>query len=161
MNPAFDSLIAGLPASFERLLACAPVTGGATPDFGGRDGRKVQGVYLFSEAGSPLYVGRTSRMLARYKNHWMATRTEREAAFAFKLARVAVGFHKATYKKGEGSRSWLAAHEPFILAFTAAKARIQGMEFRWVEESDPNAQCLLEVYAALALKTPFNDFDNH
>jgi hypothetical protein len=31
-------------------------------------------------------------------------KTEREAAFAFKLAREATGFTKATYKKGPGSR---------------------------------------------------------
>jgi hypothetical protein len=35
------------------------------------------------------------------------------------------------------------------------------MEYRWVLEPGPTTQCLLEIYAATALATPFNDFDNH
>lgn len=49
----------------------------------------------------------------------------------------------------------------FSDAFTHSKARIRAMEFRYVEESDPVCQCLLEVYCAVSLKTPYNDFDNH
>ncbi len=35
------------------------------------------------------------------------------------------------------------------------------MEYRWVEETDPTCQCLLEIYSAVTLETPYNDFDNH
>jgi hypothetical protein len=35
------------------------------------------------------------------------------------------------------------------------------MDLRFVEESDPTRQALLEIYVAVTLKTPFNDFDNH
>ena len=89
----------------------------------------------------------------------MPKKTEREAAFAFKLAREATGFTKATYKKVAGSRIELAMDPEFIAAFTAAKARIKAMEYRWVEETDPTCQCLLEIYAAVTLGTPYNDFD--
>jgi hypothetical protein len=35
------------------------------------------------------------------------------------------------------------------------------MDLRFVEESDPTRQALLEIYAATILKTPYNDFENH
>ena len=35
------------------------------------------------------------------------------------------------------------------------------MELRFVEESEPLRQTLLEIYVAVVLKTPYNDFDTH
>ncbi len=35
------------------------------------------------------------------------------------------------------------------------------MDLRFVEETDPFRQALLEMYAAIALKTPHNDFETH
>ena len=49
----------------------------------------------------------------------------------------------------------------FAEAFIAAKARIRKMDLRFVEETDPFRQALLEMYAAVALKTPHNDFETH
>ncbi|MFN7263885.1 MAG: hypothetical protein ACK5T5_03010, partial [Phenylobacterium sp.] len=49
----------------------------------------------------------------------------------------------------------------FKAAFDAAKAKVRAMEFRYVEETDPIRQSVLEIYCAVALETPFNDFDNH
>ncbi|MBZ0172451.1 MAG: hypothetical protein K8E66_08735, partial [Phycisphaerales bacterium] len=86
--------------------------------------------------------------------------THRQAAFAIKLARHATGKLKATYKT-EGSIPHLMTDPEFAEAFTAAKARIAAMQVRFVEEADPVRQCLLEVYVAMALGTPYNDFDNH
>jgi hypothetical protein len=34
-------------------------------------------------------------------------------------------------------------------------------DIRYVEEAEPNRQALLEIYVAVALDTPFNDFKNH
>ena len=157
LDPKFASLVDRLHPAFLTLAERAAVTGGVLPDYGGA----VRGVYLFTEAGNHLYVGRSNRLLARYRNHWMPHKTEREAAFAFKLAREVTGFTKATYKKGPGSRKALALDPGFIAAFTASKARIKAMDYRWVEETDPTCQCLLEIYAAVALGTPYNDFDTH
>jgi hypothetical protein len=99
-------------------------------------------------------------LFERYKNHWGPKKTEREAAFAFKLAREAMGLTKATYKK-EGSRQSLGIDQTFRKAFVAAKDRIRAMDYRWVEEIDPTCQCLLEIYVSVALATPYNDFDTH
>ncbi len=35
------------------------------------------------------------------------------------------------------------------------------MQVRYVEERDPLRQALLEIYVALVLKTPYNDFNTH
>lgn len=42
-----------------------------------------------------------------------------------------------------------------------AKADVRDLDVRWVEESRPQQQLLLEVYVAHALHAKFNDFDNH
>lgn len=118
------------------------------------------GVYLFSENGTSMYVGRSNRMRQRVRNHGNPSATHRQAAFAIKLARHATGKLKATYKT-EGSVPQLMTEPEFAAAFTAAKARISAMQARFVEEADPVRQCLLEVYVAMALGTPYNDFDNH
>ena len=35
------------------------------------------------------------------------------------------------------------------------------MQVRYVEEIDPLRQALLEIYVAVVLKTPYNDFNTH
>jgi hypothetical protein len=118
-----------------------------------------RGVYLFSEAetNAPLYVGRTNKLRRRLANH--CGPDPKKAAFAMRLARTATG-RKATYKK-EGGRAELISDPEFMRAFDEARQRIARLLVRYVEESDPLRQCLLEVYAHVALGTPFNDFDNH
>jgi hypothetical protein len=161
MDAKFAALVERLHPSFDALMMRKPVTSGALPDYEVPKGEKAKGIYLFTEGGQHLYVGRSNRLLQRYKNHWMAAKTEKEAAFAFKLARKATGFERATYQKGEGSRKGLAVNPIFIDAFTQAKSRIREMEYRWVIEPHPTTQCLLEIYVATVLSTPFNDFDTH
>jgi hypothetical protein len=161
VDPRFADLIGTLPASLDALLACAPVNGGAVPNYGLAEGDIAKGVYLFSEGDAHLYVGRSNRLLARYKNHWMTSKSEREAAFAFKLARIDTGFTTPRYRRGAGSRRELALNPTFVEAFTRAKHRIRDMDYRWVLEPHPTTQCLLEIYVATVLGTPHNDFDNH
>ena len=119
------------------------------------------GVYLLSESGRHLYVGRSNGIRRRIGRHCLPGATHRMAAFAFRLAREATGNLRATYKKGEGSRADLMQNPDFMNAFNAAKARIRDMDLRFVEESDPVRETLLEVYVAVVLATPYNDFDNH
>ncbi len=87
--------------------------------------------------------------------------THRMAAFAFKLAREATGKMTASYKSGEDSRKGLMLNPEFRAAFEAAKTRIRQMDFRFVEETDQNAQALLEIYCTLALNARYNDFHTH
>ncbi len=46
-------------------------------------------------------------------------------------------------------------------AFEDAKSRIRNMSVRYAKVTDSIRQSLLEIYAALTLDTPHNDFDNH
>jgi hypothetical protein len=77
------------------------------------------------------------------------------------LAREATGRMKASYKAGTGSRAGLMLNPEFEQAFRDAKARIREMQYRFVEETDENRQALHEIYCAIVLGTPYNDFGTH
>ena len=49
----------------------------------------------------------------------------------------------------------------FRKAFADAKARIRAMDIRFTEESDQVRQALLEIYIAVLLDAPYNDFKTH
>jgi hypothetical protein len=100
-------------------------------------------------------------MRLRYGRHCNPGATHRMAAFAFKLAREATGKVTASYKVGKDSRTGLMLDPVFNAAFKAAKARIRAMDYRFVEETDQNAQALLEIYCTLVLKARYNDFNTH
>ncbi len=119
------------------------------------------GIYLLSENGQYLYVGRSNDIRDRIRKHTRPGATHRTAAFAFRLARHATGQLIPSYKKGEGSREALMSNPSFLKAFDEAKARISVKDLHYVEEADPVRQCLLEVYVAVVLKAKHNDFDNH
>jgi hypothetical protein len=120
-----------------------------------------EGVYLFSEGDRHLYVGRSNRLRGRYGGHCNPGATHNTAAFAFKLAREATGNTEATYKPGKGSRAGLMKDPEFAAAFDAAKARIRNMDYRYVKETNQIRQALLEMYCAIALGAPYNDFGTH
>jgi len=96
----------------------------------------------------------------RLRQHSIPAAQHNQAVFAFKLAREATGRTDATYSK-KGSRAELQKDPQFAEAFTQAKARVRNMELRFVEETDPLRQALLEIYVAVALGTPYNDFETH
>jgi hypothetical protein len=156
MDSTFGTLLDGLHPKYELLMAMPPYRGGLLP----RNMPK-QGVYLFSEGGLHLYVGRSNKMRLRYGRHCNPGATHRMAAFAFKLAREATGKITASYKVGSGSRAGLMLDPMFNAAFKAAKVRIRAMDYRFVEETDQNAQALLEIYCTLVLKARYNDFNTH
>ena len=87
--------------------------------------------------------------------------THRQAAFAFQLARETTGRAIAAYRAGPDSRAGLMLDPAFAAAFVAAKQRIRAMEYRYVEETDQTRQALLEIYCAVVLNTPYNDFATH
>ncbi|MBI1804752.1 MAG: GIY-YIG nuclease family protein [Ignavibacteriae bacterium] len=120
----------------------------------------ASGVYLFTERGAHLYVGRSNRLRDRIRRHGAVNSRQNVAAFAFKIARQETRQTEATYRT-EGSRKQLAEDPAFAEAFLAAKARIREMNVRFVEETNQLRQAILEIYAAVVLETPFNDFDTH
>lgn len=155
MNAAFKEHIDALPELLNRLLAAEPVRVGECPS-----SLAASGVYVLSEKGTHLYVGRSDRLRARMRDHGNPSSAQTKSAFAFRLAREATGQVRASYKP-KGSRKELMQDPMFSAEFVKAKARIAQMDMRCIEVSDPIRQALLEMYAALELQTPYNSFGNH
>ena len=155
LNETFNQHIQSLPRSLKALLACEPFTFASLPAR-----LPGKGIYLFSEGDALLYVGRTNRMRQRLQQHCRLKISHRSAPFAFRLARHALGLTRATYRQ-EGSRAHLAQDATFQEAFAEAVARMRRMHIRVAEEEDQTRQALLEIYAAVSLATPYNEFRNH
>jgi hypothetical protein len=155
MNEEFKGHVEALEPAYRRLVGMEPVTVPSLP----KD-VPAAGVYLFSEQGAPLYVGRTNRMRPRLQEHCRPSSPHGSAPFAFKLAREATGRTEASYVSS-GSRAQLEQDPEFKVAFERAKQRIGGMEVRFVEEADPLRQGLLEIYVAFTSGAKYNDFDTH
>jgi hypothetical protein len=155
MDATFRRHLAAAHGKFQALLASAPVKADELPAE-----MPVSGVYLFTEHGRHLYVGRSNRLRKRIPLHYRRASKHNSAVFAFKLAKKATHQGAASYT-AEGSRKQLEADPTFARAFRRAKERIRRMEVRFVEEKDQLRQTLLEVYAAAVLGTPHNDFDTH
>jgi hypothetical protein len=117
----------------------------------------VGGVYLFTEGTTHLYAGRTKRRIAvRIRDHFS---TAPDCPFAWLLARETTR-RVATYTR-EGSRKVLLADAAFRAVYESAENRIQRMNVRYVGESDPVSQALLEIYVAFATGAKYNDFETH
>ncbi len=155
MDDGFRQYVEALHASFERLVNMKPQTVDALTST-----LPMECVYLFSEGGRHLYVGRTRNLRQRLRNHCSNASEHNQAVFAFKLAREFTGRTRVDYSK-QNSRKELLTVPSFAAAFSNAKVRIRGMELRFIEEKDPLRQALLEIYASFVLKTPYNDFDTH
>lgn len=155
MDEHFLLVIRSLEPSFQKLLAMPPVTPTTMPPT-----TPMAGIYLLSEGARHLYVGRTRDMRGRIGRQCKPGATHRMAAFAFRLAREATGNLSASYRP-QGSRSALMQDPAFRFAFEQAKSRIRAMSLRFVEEKDPVRQAVLEIYVAVSLQTPYNDFDTH
>jgi hypothetical protein len=137
------------------LLACEPFRYSTKPS---KLPKNV--VYLFSENDAPLYVGRSNRFDQRLGNHCRRSSQPNQSSFAFRLAREAASRITPEYK-GDGTRRALMEDPIFAQGFTQAKVRLNKMEIRFVEQNDQVQQALLEIYCAVALGTPYNDFSTH
>jgi len=152
MDKIFQDLIEGLHNKYEQLIRMSPLTVDTAPE-----DTPIGGVYLFSENGRNLYVGRTKRMIRdRLRDH---VSTADDCPFAWRLAREWTG-RRATYKV-KGSRKELLRDPLFKVEYERAKKHIRRMQVRYVGEADPLKQALLEIYVAVVSKAEHNDFDTH
>ncbi|AZO38144.1 hypothetical protein EOA27_19085 [Mesorhizobium sp. M2A.F.Ca.ET.037.01.1.1] len=145
----YSKAVDQMPSLFEQLLSCDLKPASPRAGF-----PKRPGVYALYEDTTPIYVGRAKNIWQRIGNH-IGGRPE-QSSFAFKIAREKTG-RLATYKP-EGSRKALMLDEIFRTAFTDCMTRIRALKGRYVVIEDDILQHLFEVYAALALKTPYNEF---
>lgn len=154
MHEIFRAFTEGLHPKFEALMAQMPMSHGSLrPEIRG------SGVYLFSENGKSLYVGRTRNVRRRYGEQTRPSSRNNAAPFAYKLACEATGAAKASYRAGPNSRDGRMHNPEFAAAFSASLARVRTMDFRFVEETDPTSQCLLEIYVSVVCGSPYNDFN--
>src|SRR5262245_45783134 len=86
MDAVFIGHVEKLRPRLERLLAMPPAKPTNLPLL-----VPASGVYLFSEAGQHLYVGRSNGIRGRIGRHCRPSATHRMAAFAFRLAKGARG----------------------------------------------------------------------
>lgn len=155
MKELFREIMTEVERKYDALMTAAAFKCSTVPkSLAGKPG-----VYLFSEGGVPLYVGRTDDLRKRLANH--RHRSHNTATFAFLLARHETGIREASYQPS-GSRADLLKNDPaFGAAFDKARERIADMDVKVVEEDDPVRQALLEVYAAFVSGAKYNDFQNH
>jgi hypothetical protein len=116
---------------------------------------KKCGVYAFFEHGRAVYVGQTRNLQRRLKNH--VTPSHNNAAFAFKQARQALGKERTRKKK----RADLEKDPVFRAEFSRQIARVEAMQVRFIELSDPVLRYIFELYAAMAWKLSLDEFDTH
>jgi GIY-YIG catalytic domain len=152
---SFGSVIDQMEPLLKEILECPLLERGAIPT-----APKKAGVYLFTEAGKPMYVGRTRDFQRRWGEHTAPGSRENSAPFAFNIARreaAAEGFDVG------GSRTTMAARPGFDDYFRAAKQRVRAMTFQFVSIGDPAVSTVFEVYASMALGTEgeFNLFETH
>lgn len=149
----FDSVMQSVRNKFAELVASPKFTVSSLPA-----DMPEPGIYIFSERGVCLYVGRTNKLRNRLLYHTRANHNQ--ATFAFLLARRETGKLKPSYRP-EGSRRNLLEDPDFRASFDAARNRITKMDVQFVEEDDPVNQTILEVFAAVEMQAKFNDFNNH
>jgi len=124
-----------------------------------RKGEK--GIYGLFEIGDQLehavYVGRTRNLAGRFRAH--ITPSHNSASFALKRTRIR--HNLPTTYKAIGSRTAIV-NEPITRAtFLDEIQKIKMMRFRFVEESDPVAQYLLELAVTMNYGLSLDGFDSH
>jgi len=151
----FSGILNQMEPLLGQLLNCEPRQRGILPTAPERPG-----VYLFTEAGKPIYVGQTRSFRRRWGEHTRPSSPENSAPFAFNIAR-----REAIRKNldATGPRKAVSKLPDFAELFKAAKSRVRAMDFRFVEIEDPPLRTIFEVYASLALGThgDFNVFETH
>ena len=112
------------------------------------------GVYVFSEGGRALFVGRTGRLQRRLA----AQRSSAPdlAKLACRMARVETG-RAATNRAGTNARSLLDVDDGFRRAFDEAVDRLRAADVTYIavpEDEDAGAlQALIQLHAAVELGT--------
>ncbi|MCC6739342.1 MAG: hypothetical protein IT452_09865 [Planctomycetia bacterium] len=158
MDRRFRRLIETLDGKVDALIAMPPVTAATLPS---AKQMPKSGIYLFSQGKRHLYVGRSKRIRQRLGDHSRPSARQNQASFAFLLASKRSGRGKAAYTKAGSREALLENDRKFAKKFVEAKAEVRCMDVRFIAEKHPLRQALLEIYAAVRLRTPHNDFDTH
>jgi len=153
-----------LPGYLEALLASEAF--GRAP--GRRPPPREHGVYLFSEAGRHLFVGRCglteraakrggghSNFRTRLAGHTRPSSAHNQATFAWRLAVEAID---GKFEDLPTIRAELQEDGRFRREFVRQKERVSEMDFQVVTITDNFESYVFEPYAALMLDTPYNSW---
>jgi hypothetical protein len=156
MKGEFNEIISKFPERLEKLKASQSFS---------RDELKSmseeQGIYVFYEQSIPMYVGRSGRkgrFKTRIQEHSRPSSGHGTATFAFMIAKEDAEQDGINIEK---SRHNLENEPSFAELYQQAKVRVSNMQIKVIEIDDPIEQTLFEVYAALELNTPYNEWDTH
>jgi hypothetical protein len=119
-----------------------------------------KGIYAFFENGKALYVGRSDRMKERLMEHGRRSSGHNSATFAFILAKKKAEKIPEKIDLSQ-NREVLERDSLFKPIYAEMKERVSKMQIKVVEIQDPVEQTFFEVYAALELDTPYNEWKNH
>ena len=161
---AWDEVVARLPGYLDQLLA--------PPVYGRGPGRepppKTHGVYLFTENGKHLYVGRcglterakaagkgSSNFRSRLAGHTRPSSGHNSATFAWRLTIKALG---PGLDEMPATRAKRELDELFKQEYLKQKERVTAMDFRVVKIVNDFDSYVFEPYAALMLATPYNSW---
>jgi hypothetical protein len=97
MNENFQKYVEALHPKFELLIEMKSVKIATMP----KDAPS-RAIYLFSENGQNLYVGRTNHLRNRMRQHSIPVAQHNQAVFAFRLARQQTGRIGAAYSPQGG-----------------------------------------------------------
>ena len=154
MNAQFKQYIDQLPILMEQLKNSKQIT------IDNLQTVPAKGIYVFYEKTNPLYVGRSNNMKVRIQSHSRPGSRHGSATFAFILAKEKAGAdNKGINTKDE--RKVLENNDEFKTLYKEAKERVSNMAIRVVSIEDQILQTLFEVYAAIELKTKYNEFGTH
>lgn len=155
----FNEITSKMPHYLRELESCQVIgmeTRQERRSLGSKLPAANSGIYVLYEDGKPIYAGRSDRLKERLLEHGQPSGWSESATFAFILAKESFGD-----AAGSMSREELQKDPGFKQLFTDAKSRVKKMGVRVVGIQDPIEQTIFEVYAHLALKTPYNSFENH
>jgi hypothetical protein len=119
------------------------------------------GIYLLSETGEPLHVGRTGDLRKRLLSHRRRAHGTAPLRSCWLGRRPACCVLRTSPRAPARTRSRTMRYEVFGAAFKRARTRIGDMDVQTVDEGDPVRQALLEIYAAVVLGAKYNSFENH
>jgi hypothetical protein len=129
---------------------------------------RKHGVYLFTERGKHLYVGRCgiteraakkggghSNFRTRLAGHTRPSSAHNQATFAWRLA---IEISDGKFDRLPTTRAELGRDGRFLAEFVRQKERVAAMDFRVVPITDNFESYVFEPYAALMLDTPYNSW---
>lgn len=152
MNEEFQAIIELFPGYIKELLRSPPVLANELKNI------PKQGIYVFYENAKPIYVGRSKNLRQRFKQHSRQSSNHNSATFAFMIAKQDAEKTKVDIHK---TREELQIDPEFLPFFKNAKKRVSEMKIQVIDIENPIEQTLFEVYAALELKTQYNDWRTH